>query len=260
FIVYPHQMSIPFNLLSCTLFLDISPTFVVPLILTCVILTFFVTPRIHLNILISATSNFSCAPFTAHVSALYIIAVERLQSQNDIASRSFVSPDPLDWENFNAFSVYYSESDIPGTSCPVPYTEYLYMFVINSNISGPRGLSREQIDSIATRTLQENDGLSSCRICLLTYKQGVQLRSLPCFHEFHMNCIDHWLLINSTCPVCRNPAIVSDISEPGSRGQAEMLPTHFVWVIQCVSHFDSPSVSQCQIIQDGPSLVNQFTE
>ena len=63
-----------FNLLSCT-FLDISPTFVVPLILSFLILSSLVTPLIHLNILISATSNFfSCAFFTAHVSALYIIA------------------------------------------------------------------------------------------------------------------------------------------------------------------------------------------
>ena len=63
-----------FNLLSCT-FLDISPTFVFPLILSFLILSILVTPLIHLNILISATSNFfSCAFFTAHVSAPYIIA------------------------------------------------------------------------------------------------------------------------------------------------------------------------------------------
>ena len=56
-----------FNLLSCT-FLDIYPTFVVPLILSFLILSILVTPLIHLNILISATSNFfSCAFFTAHV-------------------------------------------------------------------------------------------------------------------------------------------------------------------------------------------------
>ena len=62
-----------FNLLSCTFF-DISPTFVVPLILSFLILSSLVTPLIHLN-LISATSNFfSCAFFTVQVSAPYIIA------------------------------------------------------------------------------------------------------------------------------------------------------------------------------------------
>ena len=63
-----------FNLRSCT-FLDISPTFVVPPILSFQILSSLVTPLIHLNILIPATSNFfSCAFFTAHVSAPYTIA------------------------------------------------------------------------------------------------------------------------------------------------------------------------------------------
>ena len=63
-----------FNLLSCT-FSDISPTFVVPLILSFLIMSRLVTPLIHLNILISATSNFfSCGFSTAHVSAPYIIA------------------------------------------------------------------------------------------------------------------------------------------------------------------------------------------
>ena len=63
-----------FNLLSCT-FLDISPTFVVPLILSFLILSSLAIPLIHLNILISATSNFfSCAFFAVQVSAPYIIA------------------------------------------------------------------------------------------------------------------------------------------------------------------------------------------
>ena len=63
-----------FYLLSCT-FLNISPTFVVPLIISFLILSSLVAPLIHLNILISATSNFfSCAFFTAQVSAPCIIA------------------------------------------------------------------------------------------------------------------------------------------------------------------------------------------
>ena len=51
-------------LLSCT-FLDIPTTFVVPLILSILILSSLVTPLIHLNIRVSATSNaFYCDIFT----------------------------------------------------------------------------------------------------------------------------------------------------------------------------------------------------
>ena len=62
---YPHDL-----LITCT-FLDVSPIFVVPLILSLLILSSLVTPFIYLIILISATSNyfFSCAFFIAHVSA-----------------------------------------------------------------------------------------------------------------------------------------------------------------------------------------------
>uniref|UniRef100_A0A8C4S583 Catenin alpha 3 n=1 Tax=Erpetoichthys calabaricus TaxID=27687 RepID=A0A8C4S583_ERPCA len=58
-ITRPYQ----FNLLSCT-FLAISPSFVVPLIVSFLILSLFVTPHIHLNILISSKPNVYLCYFT----------------------------------------------------------------------------------------------------------------------------------------------------------------------------------------------------
>ena len=56
-------------------FFEISPIFVLPLICSFLILSKLVTPQIHSNIFISATSIFiSCAFFTAHVSAPCTIA------------------------------------------------------------------------------------------------------------------------------------------------------------------------------------------
>ena len=43
----------------------------------------------------------------------------------------------------------------------------------------------------------------SCPICLSTYKQGEHLRHLPCGHVYHAGCIDPWLRLSATCPVCR---------------------------------------------------------
>ena len=55
-------------------FLDVLSTLVVLLIRSFLILSSLVTPLIHLNILISAISNFiSCPFFTANVSAPYIM-------------------------------------------------------------------------------------------------------------------------------------------------------------------------------------------
>ena len=59
-------------LLSCT-FLDISPIFFVPLIISFLIMSSLVIPHLRLNIIIHTTSNFfSCAFITSHVSASYI--------------------------------------------------------------------------------------------------------------------------------------------------------------------------------------------
>ncbi|KAJ6807491.1 protein binding protein [Iris pallida] len=50
---------------------------------------------------------------------------------------------------------------------------------------------------------------AECSICLSTYEDGVELRQLPCNHHFHSACIDKWLYINATCPLCKYNIIKS---------------------------------------------------
>ncbi|KAI3513720.1 hypothetical protein L1887_21059 [Cichorium endivia] len=43
-----------------------------------------------------------------------------------------------------------------------------------------------------------------CAVCLLEFKDQETLRLLPeCNHMFHRSCIDQWLALHVTCPVCR---------------------------------------------------------
>ncbi|MED6181692.1 hypothetical protein PIB30_021620 [Stylosanthes scabra] len=44
---------------------------------------------------------------------------------------------------------------------------------------------------------------AECCICLSAYDDGAELRELPCNHHFHCTCIDKWLLLNATCPLCK---------------------------------------------------------
>lgn len=80
-----------------------------------------------------------------------------------------------------------------------------------------RGLNNAQIQLITPfefhgarmeRANNEDDEDATCSICLVEYSDGEKLKRLPgCRHHFHADCVDHWLLINKTCPLC-----VRDIS------------------------------------------------
>ena len=43
----------------------------------------------------------------------------------------------------------------------------------------------------------------SCSICLAEYEVGDCIRTMECMHEYHRDCIDHWLETRTACPVCK---------------------------------------------------------
>ncbi|CAI8598442.1 unnamed protein product [Vicia faba] len=51
---------------------------------------------------------------------------------------------------------------------------------------------------------------AECCICLSAYDDEAELRELPCNHHFHCTCIDKWLLINATCPLCKFNILSTD--------------------------------------------------
>jgi E3 ubiquitin-protein ligase ATL10/75/76/77/78 len=55
----------------------------------------------------------------------------------------------------------------------------------------------------------ENIPATECPICLGEFENGDRVRMLPkCNHEFHVMCIDTWLVSHSSCPNCRNSLVV----------------------------------------------------
>jgi len=42
-----------------------------------------------------------------------------------------------------------------------------------------------------------------CPVCLSNFEEGETLKSLPCIHFYHEDCIDSWLLVGHTCPMCK---------------------------------------------------------
>ncbi len=57
-----------------------------------------------------------------------------------------------------------------------------------------------------TRACVAEDALDQCPVCLLTFVDDEDVRRLPCFHLFHMECVDKWLKEHKkVCPNCRMP-------------------------------------------------------
>ncbi|XP_068167336.1 RING finger protein 215 [Antennarius striatus] len=50
----------------------------------------------------------------------------------------------------------------------------------------------------------------NCAVCLEPFNNNQCLRVLPCLHEYHRDCIDPWLLLRHTCPLCKR-SILSNV-------------------------------------------------
>lgn len=76
-----------------------------------------------------------------------------------------------------------------------------------------RGLTFGEIECLPTRRFKveiknkksnKDSASCMCSICKCDYMNLEKLRTLPCFHSFHMECIDPWLAIKNLCPLCKN--------------------------------------------------------
>ena len=84
-----------------------------------------------------------------------------------------------------------------------------------------QGVSAEVIDTFPTwtyRARDANDEAPCCSVCLCDAEDGDTLRTLPCMHTYHKDCIDKWLGEHRTCPVCKHDVRV-DAGDGGQTAQ-----------------------------------------
>ncbi|GBN54259.1 hypothetical protein AVEN_42591-1 [Araneus ventricosus] len=66
-----------------------------------------------------------------------------------------------------------------------------------SELEGKKKRSNEETSGFSVETVR-------CRICL-DVVCCLTMRSLPCAHAFHENCLFQWLEISDVCPLCKWP-------------------------------------------------------
>lgn len=101
------------------------------------------------------------------------------------------------------------------------------MLELSASVEMEEGLSQATLMSYpkllySKAKLRYKDSTATCcSICLADYKADDVLRMLPdCEHLFHLKCVDPWLLLHPTCPVCRTSPLPTPMSTP----MAEVAP------------------------------------
>ena len=73
----------------------------------------------------------------------------------------------------------------------------------SSRLTFEQILQYTEITNIREQNSNSNETIM-CSICRNNIQDNEPLRKIRnCGHYFHLNCIDNWLLNNSTCPLCR---------------------------------------------------------
>lgn len=77
-----------------------------------------------------------------------------------------------------------------------------------------KGATQAEINRLPVQRLAERDAAVAsqrneyCAVCLGPYAAEEEVRSLPCLHRYHADCVDPWLSKNAYCPVCKFECVV----------------------------------------------------
>jgi len=94
----------------------------------------------------------------------------------------------------------------------------------DANHYGTPPASRSAVEAMPAVEISEShlsSDVSQCAVCLEEFELGSEARQMPCKHMFHSDCIQPWLKLHSSCPVCRFQMPVDDEDDDTEKRQAE---------------------------------------
>ncbi|KAJ3382293.1 hypothetical protein HDU92_004861 [Lobulomyces angularis] len=95
--------------------------------------------------------------------------------------------------------------------------------------NAPPPATEEQIVALPQFPIVKTENNKDCTICQEEYSDNEVVSEMPCKHVFHPSCIEYWLKINGTCPVCRFSLVKKSEnnengdSTPPERGTAQSM-------------------------------------
>ncbi|KAI4322124.1 hypothetical protein L6164_021844 [Bauhinia variegata] len=133
--------------------------------------------------------------------------LQGLRLQLALLDREF---DELDYDTLGALDTYTASSTRSMTEEEInslPVHSYRVAEATkdgSSTLASSSGAAEIKQDSgVAEGSMKRPEDELTCTICLEQVNKGELVRSLPCLHQFHTNCIDPWLRQQGTCPVCK---------------------------------------------------------
>lgn len=104
------------------------------------------------------------------------------------------------------------------------YEEFIDM-IARTGGAVNRGASDAEIDGLRTDKVtkkkvktENSEEEDKCAICLGEYEEGEEVKTLPCGHVFHGECIGRWLKVNRVCPFCKKSIRDGDDSGGNASG------------------------------------------
>lgn len=73
---------------------------------------------------------------------------------------------------------------------------------LGSGKGGRPPATKESIEAMPSVEVGEGEDLE-CVVCLEEFEVGGVAKEMPCKHKFHGDCIEKWLGMHGSCPVCR---------------------------------------------------------
>ena len=98
------------------------------------------------------------------------------------------------------------DSEEPGSPSQYSYEQLMRLGETVGEVS--RGAKEDEIQSLRTMTYAAAKADSTvilgeqCAICRMEFEAEDELRVLRCGHAEHCECIDQWLHVNKSCPIC----------------------------------------------------------